>query len=230
MEWKVATGLIGILAYLFLLSHHGLRTYFDSDDLMNLVQLHGYWHWPWWRNPLEALVIVTPTYRPMGDVFYRLLYWVFGFHSLPFRVACYALMVLNLGLFFRFALMLSRRRKAALLSTLVFSFHAALDNLYFSTGTVYDILCVCFTLAAFITAHYREGEAHSLARDCGVDHVLSKPCEPERAVDGGGLPGQDRDHLRHRLCRRASTASTCACSRIIYLRLTCVWRHWSRSA
>lgn len=151
MEWKVAMGLIGILIYFFLLSHHGLRTYFDSDDLMNLVQLHGYWRWPWWRNALEALIIVTPTYRPMGDVFYRALYWIFGFHPLPFRAACYALMVVNLGLFFRFALMLTGWRKAALLSTLVFSFHAALDNLYFSTGTVYDILCVFFTLAAFIS-------------------------------------------------------------------------------
>ncbi len=151
LEWPVATGLVGILIYFFLLSHHGLRTYFDSDDLMNLVQLHGYWRWPWWRNALEAVAIVTPTYRPMGDVFYRTLYGVFGFHPLPFRAACYALMVLNLGLFFRFARMLTGWCKAALLGTLVFSFHAALESLYFSTGTVYDILCVFFTLAAFIS-------------------------------------------------------------------------------
>jgi hypothetical protein len=148
MDWKMALGLSGILLYFFLLSHHGLRTYFNGDDVMNLVSLHGYWHWPWWRNAVEALVVVTPTYRPMGDVFYRTLYSVFGFHPVPFRVACYVLMVLNLGLFFRFALMLSRSREAALLSTLVFSFHAALSNLYFSTGTVYDILCVGFTIAA----------------------------------------------------------------------------------
>lgn len=169
----MATGLAGILIYFFLLSHHGLRTYFDSDDLMNLVQLHGYWRWPWWRNALEALVIVTPTYRPMGDVFYRALYWVFGFHPLPFRAACYALMVLNLGLFFRFALLLARWRKAALLSTLVFSFHAALDNLYFSTGTVYDILCVFFTLAAFISYARVRSSGHELqARDIVIFLLL----------------------------------------------------------
>ena len=173
MEWKVATGLIGILIYFFLLSHRGLRTYFDSDDLMNLVQLHGYWRWPWWQTALNTLAIVTPTYRPMGDVFYRLLYWAFGFHPLPFRAACYALMVLNLGLFFGFALLLSRWRKAALLSTLVFSFHAALDNLYFSTGTVYDILCVCFTLAAFISyARVRSSGRHLQARDIVIFLLL----------------------------------------------------------
>ena len=147
MEWKMATGLIGILIYFFLLSHHGLRTYFDSDDLMNLVQLHGYWRWPWWQTALNALLVVTPTYRPMGDVFYRLLYWAFGSRSPSVSRGLLCPDGSKPGPFFRFALLLSRWRKAALLSTLVFSFHAALDNLYFSTGTVYDILCVCFTLA-----------------------------------------------------------------------------------
>jgi hypothetical protein len=147
-EWKVAAGLSGVLIYFFLQSHHGLRTYFNGDDVMNLVTLHGYWRWPWWKNALDALLVVTPTYRPMGDMFYRSLYSVFGFDPLPFRAACYALMLLNLGLFFRLGFLLSRSRESALLSTLIFSFHAALNELYLSTGTVYDILCVCFTLAA----------------------------------------------------------------------------------
>ena len=173
MDWKVAIGLSGILIYFLLLSHHGLRTYFNGDDVMNLVSLHGYWHWPWWRNVVEALVIVTPTYRPMGDVFYRTLYSVFGFHPVPFRAACYALMVLNLGLFFRFSLMLSRCREAALLSTLVFSFHAALSSLYFSTGTVYDMLCVCFTLAAFTSYISVRSRGRELqAKDIGIFLLL----------------------------------------------------------
>ena len=83
--WQKAMS--AILIYFFLLSHHGLRTYFDGNDVMNLVGLHGYWRWPWWRNALKALVIVTPTYRPMGDVFYRLLYGDFGFHPLPCKLA-----------------------------------------------------------------------------------------------------------------------------------------------
>jgi len=151
LEWKLAAGLSAILLYFLLLSHHGLRSYFNGDDVMNLVGLHGYWRWPWWWSAVHALLVVTPVYRPMGDVFYRSLYGIFGFHPLPFRAACFALMALNLGLFLGFALKLSPGRKAALLSTLVFSFHAALSDLYFSTGTVYDILCVCFTLAAFLT-------------------------------------------------------------------------------
>jgi hypothetical protein len=167
-HWKTAAGLSGVLVYFFVLSHHGLGAYFTGDDVMNLVGMHGYWRWPWWRNALEALMVVTPVYRPMGDVFYRLLYGVFGFNPLPFRAASYALMVLNLGLFFRFALLVSRSREAALLGTLVFSFHAALSDLYLSTGTVYDILCVTFTLAAFVTY----ASVHTAGRELQAKHIV----------------------------------------------------------
>jgi len=35
------------------------------------------------------------------------------------------------------------------------------------------------TQVIFYSAHYREREARNLARECGVAHVLIKPCEPE---------------------------------------------------
>lgn len=35
------------------------------------------------------------------------------------------------------------------------------------------------TAVAFYTAHYHKNEAESLARSCGVGHILTKPCEPE---------------------------------------------------
>lgn len=162
-EYKAFAGVGAILIYFFLLSHRGLRTYFDGFDAINLVSFHGYWRWPWWWNFTKTLVVVTPAYRPMGDVFYRLFYGLFGFHALPFRVACYALLVLNLILFFRLALILVRCRWAALLCSLVFSFHAPLGGLYLSTGTVYDILCVCFTLAALI----RYASVRSSGRELG---------------------------------------------------------------
>jgi hypothetical protein len=172
-ERKLAAGLCGILVYFLFLSHHGLRTYFTNDDVMNLVSLHGYWRWPWWRNALEAVMIVTPTYRPMGDVFYRFLYTVFDFHPLPFRLACYALMLVNLGLFFRLAFLLSHCREVALVAALIFSFHAALGSLYSNTGTVYDILCVFFTLGALIRYASVRGSGRELrARDVVIVLLL----------------------------------------------------------
>jgi len=35
------------------------------------------------------------------------------------------------------------------------------------------------TVVIFCTAHYHSPEAEKLAADCGVAHILSKPCEPE---------------------------------------------------
>ena len=39
------------------------------------------------------------------------------------------------------------------------------------------------TAVVFCTAHYLEDEARSLARECGVEEVLTKPCEPEQVLD-----------------------------------------------
>jgi two-component system cell cycle sensor histidine kinase/response regulator CckA len=64
------------------------------------------------------------------------------------------------------------------------------------------------TPVIFCTAHFRERDARDLARECGVAHVLTKPCEPETvllAVDaclGNSAPAPsvaesfDREHLR----------------------------------
>jgi PAS domain S-box-containing protein len=66
------------------------------------------------------------------------------------------------------------------------------------------------TNVIFYTAHYHEREARSLARSCGVSHVLIKPCEPSVILDAidqalAGVPQAaskpverefDRDHLR----------------------------------
>ena len=69
---------------------------------------------------------------------------------------------------------------------------------------------VAATPVIFLTAHYHEREAQSLARACGVSRVLIKPCEPEvvlGTVDSvlGSVPVAapapsaedfDREHLR----------------------------------
>jgi len=62
----------------------------------------------------------------------------------------------------------------------------------------------------FCTAHFSAREAKDLARECGVSHVLAKPCDPETVIDAvddclgkkAAMPsppvGQDfdREHLR----------------------------------
>src|SRR3954469_24656029 len=38
------------------------------------------------------------------------------------------------------------------------------------------------TPVIFCTAHFRERDAVDLARECGVSHVLTKPCEPHAVI------------------------------------------------
>lgn len=65
------------------------------------------------------------------------------------------------------------------------------------------------TQVIFCSAHYREHEARSLALDCGVTQVLSKPCEPQdilSAIDHALLPLRPRPRrcwstgFRHATC------------------------------
>ncbi|MCZ2077775.1 MAG: glycosyltransferase family 39 protein [Bryobacterales bacterium] len=143
-----AAALVLIFAYWFYLSSEGLHAYFTGDDGMNLQALHHYWQKPYWQAVLDAFAIATPAYRPVGGLFYRTLYPLFGFDPLPFRVACYIILAWNLLLAYFLLRRLSGSRRAALFALVLFSFHASMIDLYYNTGTVYDLLCFTFYISA----------------------------------------------------------------------------------
>ena len=132
--------------WLLLFAHDGLTAPFSGDDLMNL---HGYLS----RAPVSLMVdnlrYWSTSYRPLGGLCYVALYKWFGFDPLPFRVLCFGLLALNLGLLWRFILRLSASREVAFLALLIAAYHAWFVDLYYSTGTVYDLLCYSFYLGAF---------------------------------------------------------------------------------
>ncbi|MBI3666525.1 MAG: hypothetical protein HY236_09945 [Acidobacteria bacterium] len=132
-------------AYFLWSSGHGLRAYFTDDDMMNLYR---YWVQPWWRVLWDNVIYFSPSYRPMGGVFYRLAYAVAGFDPLPFRLLFYALLLLNLFLVFRFTRRLTGSDEVGVLAALICSFHARFIEIYCNTGTVYDVLCFSFYFAA----------------------------------------------------------------------------------
>ena len=55
----------------------------------------------------------------MGGIVYAAVYRLVGFHSMPFRLVCFALLLANLWLFYRVCLRLTDRREVALLATLL---------------------------------------------------------------------------------------------------------------
>jgi hypothetical protein len=98
---------------------------------------------------LSNLTFWSTAYRPMGGVVYAGIYRLFGFHPLPFRVVCFALVLGNLVLLYRVCQRLTESREVALLATLLVSYHAWLVDIYYSSGTIYELLCFAFYFAAF---------------------------------------------------------------------------------
>jgi hypothetical protein len=139
-----------VAAYFLLFAGDGLRAYFTFDDGMNLVHLHRVFQVSFWTNILDAVRVFTPAYRPLGALFYRPLYALFGFNPLPFRMAAYGLMIFNIVLTYRFSRVFDAAPEAAVLSVLLFSYNGSMVDLYYNTGTIYDLMCFPLYIGAVI--------------------------------------------------------------------------------
>ena len=161
---RVKTAAAGslIACYFLLLTRDGWKSYFDADSLLNIAYLHGYGRVPLGMMLVQALTVFTPEYRPMGGLYYRTLFAVFGLNPAAFRVAAFLLLGLNLALAWRFARAVSGSRFTAAACTLLFGFHPALSALYYGDGTIYDVLCLSFLLAALTTYVQVRGQDHFL--------------------------------------------------------------------
>jgi hypothetical protein len=129
-------GILVVLGYLAVFAGDGLLAYFTPDDMMNL-------YFAWFR-PLSVAD------RPIGALFYRGMFAAFGLNPLPYRIACFVLLLVNLALLYRFCVRLSGSKEIGALACLLGAYHAHLADLYYSTGTIYDLLCCAFFLGAFV--------------------------------------------------------------------------------
>jgi hypothetical protein len=138
-----------VAAYLMGFAGQGLRADFSHDDLMNL---HGAWRVPFSEQVRDMVLFFrpTPTYRPAGSIFYRLLFEGWYFNALPYRLACYGLLLLNLGMAYALVRRLAGSRLTAGIAVLLFAYHGGFAGLYCNTGLCYDLLCFFFYTAAFL--------------------------------------------------------------------------------
>lgn len=136
-----------IACYWLWFTGDGLRTGFSHDDLMNAYRS---WFRPWPELLLDHLLFFryTPVYRPMGGLFYKVLFGWFDFNPLPFRIVLHVVMAANLILAYRVTSILCRSREAGVLAALLLAFHPYLSSLYYNTGLCYDIFCYFFYFAA----------------------------------------------------------------------------------
>ena len=115
------------------------------------MNLYGYWSKPFLETVRANVLYFTPFFRPLGGLIYWGLYSVFGLNPLPFRIACFALLLFNLFLLYKLALALTGSKETALLTALLGSHHAGYADLYFNSGTIYDLLVfLFFTLTMYL--------------------------------------------------------------------------------
>ena len=136
--------LLLLTAYFAVPARPGLHAYFTQDDGGNLLHMHKYW-----ENSLGAMVsaslrVVTGAYRPLGGIYYFVLYRLFGFNPAPFRIVALALMLGNVWLAFAVLLRLSGLVRAALFGAILMVNHPAVLELLYSSGTIYEILAFFF--------------------------------------------------------------------------------------
>ena len=89
-----------ILMFFFTGAGQGLAAYFTTDDLVNMNYYQS--------QPVSSIVkanilFFSPSYRPLGGLFYRSLFAVFGFDPWPYRIGCFLLLTINLALAWRVA-------------------------------------------------------------------------------------------------------------------------------
>jgi hypothetical protein len=142
----VIIGAALVVAYFFRFVGPGLSARLAADDPMNI---YGYWR----RGPGELvrnLFLFFTTYtRPMGGVYYSLLYHFFGLNPFPYHVVTTCLLLLNTYLAYRFAVLLTDSRLTGGLCALLVAYHAGLAWLVYLPSYIYDVLCFTFYFLAF---------------------------------------------------------------------------------
>jgi hypothetical protein len=136
-----------VAAWFLYFAHGGLRAALTEDDLTNLYRYVAK------SAPavvLDNVFFWSSAYRPLGAFFYLPLYKLFGLNPLPYRIVCFALLGLNLALLYRFCLRLAASHEVAFLATFLAAYHAWFVDLYYNSGTIYELLCYSLYLAAFL--------------------------------------------------------------------------------
>ncbi|HEU0119911.1 MAG TPA: glycosyltransferase family 39 protein [Bryobacteraceae bacterium] len=182
--------LCGAAVYLFALTYRCLSHGFDTDDMMNLF---GAWH----RLPDQV--------RPVGALFYRVVFEIAGFRPLAFHLADFALIVLNLYLLTRLLQRLGRNPSITAAAVCFGCFQGTMWMIYASTGMVYDVLCATFFYAAILVALERP----SWWPVIGALHLLALGSKEL----GAGLPAVLLAiHFLHRPLRWTAIGVTTLCS------------------
>lgn len=168
-----AAAAVSIAAYFLYFNAPSLRARFTPDDLMNCHMA--------WSRPTAALVAdnvlfwrPTPVYRPLGALAYKLSFLWSGFDLRALRLLLLGALGAAVWLTYVLARRLSGSREAGVLAALLAAYHGNTAHLLYNTGTLYDIFCLAFYLAAityYVRLRQRGGPA-SLPQAAGFGALV----------------------------------------------------------
>ena len=175
--------LLGV--YFLWFTSDGLRSYFSYDDLMNL--------YCGWVTPLATVLqanflVPTGCERPLGALFYRAVYALFGFSPLAFRVPVFLLLLTNIWLTYKIAIRLTRSTETAAVTALLAAVHTGFAPLYYDTGVVYDVMCYTFYFLAFLYVIRIRGEGGVLGARQLIVLIVLCACAINSKELGATLP------------------------------------------
>jgi hypothetical protein len=146
IAFRIAAAAI-VLAYHFFFAGRALHGRFAPDDMMNI---HYYWSQGGWAL-VRGLVEFFSTYqRPVGGVFYWVLYRLFGLNPFPYHVVISCLLVANLYLAYRLAVLISGSETIGWCCAFFLAYRVELAHLVFLPSFVFDVLCFTFYLLALV--------------------------------------------------------------------------------
>ena len=141
------SGALLVAVYFFRLTRPALHVYFSPDDLMNLYRSWIY-SAPRLLKANLLFFLNSDFMRPMGSVWYRVIFDFAGLRPFWFHAAGLAILLANVWLTYAVARRLAGSREVAALAALLTAYQQRLGWVYFNTGYIYDVLCYFFLFAA----------------------------------------------------------------------------------
>ncbi len=160
-----------LVAYFLFWVFRGTYTYLNPDDATSIYHSLEVS----FASIVKGVIFFwSGQLRPMGALFYRLIYEFARMHALPFRYASLALLILNLVLQLRFLEALTKSKEIVVLAVFFDCFHSALWDIFSSSGSIFDVFCYTFYIG--LLAYYvkiREQAATPSLRQLGVLCVMT---------------------------------------------------------
>jgi len=122
-------------------------SYFTTDDFINL-------YWVQLQSPGQmAWHVVNPAshyFRPTGTLFYWLLFRFFDLNAGVYHVFAWFMHTVNTVLVYFVLKRLMTNRSAAATGAMLFASQAAFADIYWSFGTIFDLLSACAFFAGIL--------------------------------------------------------------------------------